>query len=243
MNEMTSELIVALQKCECLVAHMTGKAHVAYQRFSHEIWEPYAMSKDTLWMRFEPASKVECYKAELQRCTKKDSESWADFGDEFLLLVEQAFPEFLEQTRDVIALDHFLGQPQLPQISLYVKQYKPKSVKEAVNATLEVESYWLSIDWECEISANTSNNDEPIQQLESIIKVLENLQLRLVNLESTVHCTQHNQFKIEQLFVTNVGSPVILLEDVHLGNRSKGSKKQPVAKDRQRTGYTSLLCY
>ena len=83
------------------------------------------MSMDALWKRFEPASKVECYKAELQRHTKKDSESWADFGDELLLLVEQKFPEFPEQAKDVIALDHFLGQLQPHQISLYVRQHKP----------------------------------------------------------------------------------------------------------------------
>ena len=141
-------------------------ANVAYQRFSHEVRKSYAMSKDALWTRFEPASKVECYKAELQKHTKKDSESWADFGDELLLLVERAFPEFPVQARDVIALDHFLGHLQPPQISLYVRQQKPKSVKQVVDATLEVESYRLSIDQECKVSS-ASTNGESIQQLEA----------------------------------------------------------------------------
>jgi len=150
------------EKLLWLQAHVTGKAHMTYQRFSHEIRESYAMSKDALQKRFEPAAKVESYKAELQMRTKKESESWADFGDELLLLAEQAFPEFLEQVRDVIAFDHFLGQLQSPQISLYVRQHKPKNVKQAVDATLEVESYLLSINHKCEISASTSTNDAPI---------------------------------------------------------------------------------
>ena len=120
----------------------------------------------------------------------------ADFGDELLLLV---FPEFPEQVRDVIALDHFLGQLQLPQISYYVRKHKPNSVKQAVDFTLGVESSRLSIDQECKISENTSTNVEPIQQLERVIKVLEDLQLRLVNLESVVQCTNTTNLRISQI--------------------------------------------
>ena len=36
----------------------------------------------------------------LQWRTPRTQESWADFGDELLLLVERAFPEFPEQARE-----------------------------------------------------------------------------------------------------------------------------------------------
>ena len=58
-----------------LVAHVTGKVHMVYQRFSHKIQESYSLSKDALGKRFEPVSKVDCYKAELQKGTREDSES------------------------------------------------------------------------------------------------------------------------------------------------------------------------
>lgn len=41
---------------------------------------------------------------------QKLSKRWEDFDEELLLLIEQVFPEFMEQASDVIALDHFLGQ-------------------------------------------------------------------------------------------------------------------------------------
>ena len=75
------------EKLLWLQGHVTGKAHVAYQRFNHEIRESYALSKDALRERFEPPSKIEFYKAEFQSQKKEDSETWADFGDELLALV------------------------------------------------------------------------------------------------------------------------------------------------------------
>ena len=67
-----------------LQAYMMVKAHVAYQCFTHEIRESYALSKDALRERFKPPSKTEFYKAEFQSWKKEDSETWENFGDELL---------------------------------------------------------------------------------------------------------------------------------------------------------------
>ena len=100
-----------------------------------------------------------------------------------------------------MALDCFLCQLQSPQISLIVRQCKPKCIKEAVDVTLEVESYLFSINYgscrsqnECETSTSVSS-EAPILQLESIVEGLQNLQLRLVNLEAAVQCFTQCQLK------------------------------------------------
>ena len=100
-----------------------------------------------------------------------------------------------------LALDHFLRQLCAPQISLAVRQRKPKCVKEAVDVTLEVESYLFSINRdyrasqdENAISANASS-ETPIQQLESMVEALHNLQLRLANLEAAIQYPKQSQLE------------------------------------------------
>ena len=44
------------EKLLWLKAHMIGKAHVAYQHFSHETRNSYTLSKAALRERFEPTS-------------------------------------------------------------------------------------------------------------------------------------------------------------------------------------------
>ena len=73
---------------------LTGNSHVAYTRLSHETRQAYATTKKALCKRFEPPSKRQLYKVEFESRRKRDKESWADFGNELLLLSSKAFSDF-----------------------------------------------------------------------------------------------------------------------------------------------------
>ena len=62
-------------------------------------------------------------------------------AEDLKLLTEKAFPELQPEVREQLALSHYFGQIDSTQIAFSVKQRKPKSVDEAVSATLEMESY------------------------------------------------------------------------------------------------------
>ena len=83
---------------------MIGKAHVAYQHFSHETRNSYTLSKAALRERFEPTSNRESYKVDFQNQERQSTESWADFGDTLLSLVDRAFPDLPDNAREVLAL-------------------------------------------------------------------------------------------------------------------------------------------
>ena len=51
---------------------LTGKAHVAYTRQFHETQQAYATTKKALCERFEPPSKRQLYKVELESRRKRD---------------------------------------------------------------------------------------------------------------------------------------------------------------------------
>ena len=70
---------------------------------------------------------------------------WSDIGDDLIVLARKAFPELRDESHDQIALNKYLNEVKDPRVSFEVKQRRPKMVREAVNATLELESYLFSI--------------------------------------------------------------------------------------------------
>ena len=187
-------------------AHMIGKAHAAYSRFSHETKDSYVLSKAALCERFKPTSNREFYKMEFRSRERKQTESWADFGDTLLLLVDRAFPDLSDDAREALALDRFMSQLNPQQVSLAVKQRKPKCVREAVDAALEVQSYliaWHRYDREKQHNeavredriSTTVASSTHLQQLERIVETLKDIQLRLMNCETTQKTTQQSQFR------------------------------------------------
>ena len=115
----------------------------------------------------------------------------------------------------MLALDRLLSQLNPQQVLLAVKQRKPKCVREAVNAALEVESYliaWYEYDREKQHNEalredripTTTASHTHLQQLE---KIVETIQLRLVNCEVTqTQCNRVNPgiHHIAPLFAENV---------------------------------------
>ena len=71
---------------------LMAKAHVAYSQLSHETQQFYAIIKEALSQRFKPLSKPQLYKVKLESRQKQEKESWADFGNDLLLLANKAFP-------------------------------------------------------------------------------------------------------------------------------------------------------
>ena len=133
-----------------------------------------------------------------------------------------------------------MSQLNPQQVSLAVKQRKPKCVREAVDAALEVESYliaWHRYDREKQRNeavredriSTTVASSTHLQQLERIVETLKDIQLRLMNCETTQK--QHNRvnpgihhIRVTPLSAGNASRWVIMLEDVHLSGRKDGGQ-------------------
>ena len=57
------------------------------------------------------------------------------------LLTDKAYPDLQEEAKEQLALTRYLGQLNNQQVAFSVKQKRPKTLDEAVTATLEMESY------------------------------------------------------------------------------------------------------
>jgi len=127
-----------------------------------------------------------------------------------------------------------LTQLKSPQISFAVRQRRPKSVREAIQATLEIESY-------AQVAQSSEGhnmpllpvvgNEQPINQLQCLTQALQQLHKKLVDLEtitSKSHEAHSNnaQFTSQQpsqdwndkhkprSYVESVNNLVIMLEGV-----------------------------
>jgi hypothetical protein len=106
--------------------------------------------------------------------------------------VERAYPELQDNAREQIALTHYLGQLDQPQLAFSVKQRRPKSVDEAVRTTLEMESYLSTPKLTMFSSPDNPQREEcsPLAAVgktsppSSVMSMLEQIMDRLDNLES-----------------------------------------------------------
>ena len=96
--------------------------------------------KKALQERFEPSCRKERYQAQFQTRKKKE-EGWADFADSLRTLVDKAYPDLEDNAKEQLALNHFVSQIENCQVAFSVRQKRPKTVDEAVSATLEMEAY------------------------------------------------------------------------------------------------------
>ena len=172
-----------------LRVRLTGRAQKAYKRLSAETRDDFEATVRALKDRFEPESKKELYAAEFQARKKKKGEEWADFGEDIKLLADKAFPDLNDDARERLALNSYLAQLDNMQVAVGVKQQRPKTVDEAVRATLELESYMkpaakgvapVGLEEESGFSAVSA-----VQKTqEAMMGVLQNLVQRMEKLEA-----------------------------------------------------------
>ena len=120
---------------------LVDKAAIAFEQLSHVTKASYELAKAALRNRFEHPSKRELYKRDFSNRLKRDAENWADYGDDLRLLVERAYPDLQPNAQEHLALRHYLDQLKSPLIAVGVKQTNPKTVTEAVEITMQLESY------------------------------------------------------------------------------------------------------
>ena len=141
------ESIAAVCKCndeaklKWLRVRLTGRAGSAFRRLPEETCTDFKERVKVLQEQFEPESKKELYRAELQTRIKKRNEDWAVFGDDLKLLTDRAYPDLPDEAREWFTLNQHLTQLDNAQVVFGVRQAKPKVVDEAVRLTLEMEPY------------------------------------------------------------------------------------------------------
>ena len=128
-------------KLRWLRVRVTGRAQKALHLLPKALQGTYAATKAALKARFDPESRHTRYQAEFQARRKKATEGWADFADDLKALADKGYPTLQDEAREQLAINMFLQQLAPPQVAFGVKQKRPRTLDDAVAATLEMESY------------------------------------------------------------------------------------------------------
>jgi hypothetical protein len=133
------------EKLKWLRVRLTGRAQKALHRLPEASRVTYEAALTALKERFEPDSRQARYHAELQTRRKRASEGWADFADDLKTLTDKAYPTLQDEAREQLAINAYLQQLTPVQVAFSVKQKCPKTLDDAVAATLEMESYMVTL--------------------------------------------------------------------------------------------------
>ena len=201
-------------KLKWLKIRLTGKAAAALKCCSDETLGDYSALKEALKKRFEPASKKELYMAEFQARQKTKAEDWASFADDLCQLAEKAYLGLQMEAQEALALSRFLTQIDNPQIHFAVRQKQPANVDQAVQYTLEAESYMnphkLKVDNTVHVTPVshilTDDDSQPLEQLVAALPSKESpmsvIMKRLDEIEGQLNSLNTSKRKWEQNQVT-----------------------------------------
>ena len=181
VNKWTDE-----QKLLWVKVRLTGRAQTAFKKLSDADKESFEAAAKALKDRFEPQSKKELYVAEFYAHRKRKTEGWAEYGEDLRVLVDKAFPSLAADAKQLLALQHCMSQIENVQIAFSIRQRNPKTVEEAVRATLEFESYLQPKQRIGHISGSTAESVTHVgssDKEELLLKTMSDILGRLEKLE------------------------------------------------------------
>ena len=120
-----------------LEVRLTEKARNTRKCLGDDVKLHYDTATVALRWRFEPESRQELYFTKFQTRGHVSNETWAELANNLRLLVSKAFPDLSDDTREQLALDHFLSLLDQPELSSRVRQRHPKTINDGLSYTLE----------------------------------------------------------------------------------------------------------
>ena len=124
------------QKLSFLRVRLPGRAQAVFHRLFDGDKASFSAVVQALKAHFEPNGKQELYLADSSTHSKKKSQR---AGEELRWLAAKAYPDLSCDAHEQLALTHFLGSIADSPVMLSVKQKNPKSLAEAVTATMQTE--------------------------------------------------------------------------------------------------------
>ena len=195
-----------------LSVRLVGRAKAAHKRLPDETKQNFDRAREALLRRFEPESKRSLYTAEFRARCKLPSEDWPTFADDLKNLVDKALPDLDAHARERLAVDRFLAQISDPQLAFGVRQRVPKTIDDAVAATLELQAH-LSLSnttvqqaGSCELPV-AAVNPSPPSRPDRTTALLEQLVSRMEKLQTEVSTQQYQSTAPHQQRHPSRGQP------------------------------------
>lgn len=107
-----------------LRVRLTGWIQTAFKQLSKTTCKEY---DECIKERLEPVCKQELYLAEFQARRKRKEKYWASYAEDLRVLADKAFLDLQTEAKELLTLNHFLGQTDNPQIAIGLRRPKKKN--------------------------------------------------------------------------------------------------------------------
>jgi hypothetical protein len=144
--EITSQLNgwTDLQKAAYLATSLKGPALNVLGNLPPERHYDYNVLVSALENRFGPAHRTELSRVRFKHRAKQKDESLAALAEDLERLERLAYPEAPPDLQNVLSRDQFVDALPGEDMRLRLKQEKPKSLRQALELALELESFQLA---------------------------------------------------------------------------------------------------
>ena len=175
-------------KLSFLKVRLTGQTQTVFQRLSEEDRSSFDNAVVALTARFEPDSKRELYLAEFSTRKRTISENWADYAEDLADFLQRLIYPYLDsKASEQITLTQFISSITDSQISFAVKQKAPKTLDEAVTATMQLESYIVSSRGKYEEDDLSASSVTHNSSDEKLVLLIEQLSDKITQLEEKMN--------------------------------------------------------
>ncbi len=184
-NEWTSE-----EKAKQLSAALTGTARQMLSTVPEQHMFDYKFLVNAIRNRFDPEGRSELYRIQLKSRRQGKSESLLELADDVRQLVDKAYPELGESTRNRMSKDSFLDALEDPEIRTRVLQSRAQTMEDALRSSIELEAlqkaereriYGYPRQKVREVSVAESPESSALKQdVGELSRKLENLETRLL---------------------------------------------------------------
>ena len=133
-----------VEKATLLVVSLRGAALPVLSNLPADRRSNYRALVTALENRFGTAHQAELHRMKLRNRTRKRDESLAELMEDIERLARLAYPDAAHAMLELLAKDHFIDSLTDEDMKLRIRQNRPESLQQALEAALELESYWLA---------------------------------------------------------------------------------------------------
>ena len=133
-----------VERATLLAVSLRGAASTVLSNLPAERRSDYTALVTALEYRFGTAHQAELNRMKLRNRTRKREESLAELMEDIERLARLAYPDAAPAMLELLAKDQFIDSLTDEDMKLKIRQSRPDSLQQALEAALELESYQLA---------------------------------------------------------------------------------------------------
>jgi hypothetical protein len=161
------------QKATYLAISLRGPAVTVLTNLSEDQRRSYTALSGALESRFGCTHQTELNRSRLKSRTRRRDESLPELAEDIERLTRLAYPDAPESMVDILARDQLVDALPDDEMRLRIRQSRPETLKQALQVSLELESYQLAsrqrpkmvreaqLEWE----PGASHEDQQVQRV------------------------------------------------------------------------------